>query len=240
MVGAEVQQVQVAAQGDLARANRVRQPAPFGAVAQVAAAQAPDAGPQRVGRRQPAEIGHDHIYSGGAQSCEVGRFKTAVQGVERVGNQYHRHLGMLLARVDQGVGQFGRQWSIAVRAGKVVEQEHVDHQQLTGLADQREDMVHDLLPDLFVAVAVAPGLIKQQQGVVCRAQWGAGRQASGHRAPGGDQASDKDRGGEQQNAEAEQVCCEHGARRLWAGVQPAEAGWVMQWGAGRRLGSAAC
>ena len=179
VVGAEVDQVQIAAQGDLACTHRVGQPAALAAVAHIPAAQAPESGPQRVGGGQLVQRRHHYVHPGLLQGVELAVFQAAIQSIEGVGDQYHVHAGVGLPGLDQRGGQFGGQWPVALLTGELVEQEHVDHHQASGLLDDRQSLIEYLLLADALAVGILPGLIQQQLHILRRTPGQTGGQARG-------------------------------------------------------------
>ena len=177
VVGLEVDQRQVGAQGDLAVAGGVGQPAAFGAVAGPLAAQPPQRRPARVGIAQARQIREHHPHPGRFQALQMGRADAAVERVEAVGDQHRAQVRALLFALDQSVGELfaERAQGVGGGAGHVVEQEHVHHHQLLRLVDQAEELVEDRLIEMAPGFTLAirrrlihPGVVDQYRHILRR------------------------------------------------------------------------
>src|SRR5690606_31869395 len=131
-------------------------------IADEAAAQTPQRGPQRVGRWQLAHRRHYHLDASLPQAVQLRIGYSAIEGVEGVGDQHYLGCGPPLARGDERLGQFRRQWAEAVLPSEIVEQEHIQDDQFLGLGDHRQRLVEDLLLADALTIGVLPGLIQQQ------------------------------------------------------------------------------
>ena len=177
VVGLEVDQRQVGAQGDLAVAGGVGQPAALGAVAGPPAAQPPQRRPAGVGIAQARQSREHHPYPGRFQALQMGRADAAVERIEAVGDQHRAQVRARLFALDQGGGELfaERAQGVGGGAGHVVEQEHVHHHQLFRLADQAEELVEDRLIEVPAGFAlilrrrlIHPGVVDQYRHVLRR------------------------------------------------------------------------
>ena len=165
MIGVEVEQGQVTAQRDLATAERAGQPAAVLAVAGPATAQLPEAGPGRVRRAQPGQVGDHHFDAGRAQGIEMRGRHAAVKRVDGIGDQHRLQAGNGALALDQGAGELRAeraQGRRGVGAGKIVEQEHVHHDHPACLSDQAQCLIENMLVAMADAGSVEVGDIGQQ------------------------------------------------------------------------------
>ena len=122
----------------------------------------PEAGPERIGGRQRPELSDHQIDAGLFQSFQMLSPDTAIQGVEGVGNQHNGHARIGCTGSQQRLGQFGGQIAQAVFSSEIIEQKHVDNDQLPGLAYQRQHGISYLLLVLLLTLTVHKTVVNQQ------------------------------------------------------------------------------
>ena len=137
VIGLEVQQRQVAAQGDLSRPHGIGQPALVRVVAQPLTAHPPQAGPAGVGIAQCRQRRGDDGDAGFLQARKVLAVEPAIKRIDGVGDDHDWHGRVAGPSGQQGVGELAGQGPAALvgSALKIVEQEHVDHDEFFRLAN---------------------------------------------------------------------------------------------------------